>query len=304
MPIAIVLFGAGAWAAVQYWDWLNLVPNGQESNSTTIRNVGLIFAAVIALLLAIWRGLVADRQSKTAQESLLRDRFQKAVEMLASTVFTVRLGGIYALQGLAEQHPDQYHVQIMKQLCSFVQHPPKIEGQPTVGTGEIELGEFFGASTAQDFAAAGTVEIEVVREDIRAAMDVITACHNPNRQIKTVPHYRLDLHGADLRGVNLAAKDLSGASPNNVNGEVSIDNTNYTVIYSWATDLRGAKLNHASLYGTNLTSVDLSHASGLTQSDIDGAYADPSMPPKLNYAFDADTGEPLVWNGPERPQAS
>ena len=45
--------------------------------------------------------------------------------MLGSAVLSVRLGGIYGLARLAEDHPDQYHVPIFQLLCSFVRRPPE-----------------------------------------------------------------------------------------------------------------------------------------------------------------------------------
>ena len=130
-----------------------------------LRNVGLLVGGVFAFVFAGWRAWVAERQAnaarrqaETADRGLLNDRHQKAVEMLGSGVLTVRLGGIYALQGLAEQQPEGYYVPVMQQLCSFVRHPTEVEGQPTVGLSEFEMGQVYGASTAQDFAAAGTFE--------------------------------------------------------------------------------------------------------------------------------------------------
>ena len=46
--------------------------------------------------------------------------------MLGSEVLSVRLGGIYALQRLAEEWPDQYHIQIMRLFCAFVRLPTSI----------------------------------------------------------------------------------------------------------------------------------------------------------------------------------
>ena len=43
--------------------------------------------------------------------------------MLGNEVLSVRLGGIYALQRLAEERPEQYHVQIMRLFCAFARHP-------------------------------------------------------------------------------------------------------------------------------------------------------------------------------------
>ena len=144
-----------------YWGELHYK---EDSLSTTIRNVALVIGGVIAMLLAVWRSKVAERQAsatqrqaETADRGLLNDRYQKSAEMLGSSILSVRLGGIYALQGLAEQHPEQYHISIMQQLCSFVRHPTEVEGQPKVASTEIDLGSVYGASNAQDYGAAGTL---------------------------------------------------------------------------------------------------------------------------------------------------
>ena len=284
----------GVGAFLSWWFWEDL-QSPRDSLSTTIRNVALVVGGLIAVLLAIWRGRVAERQVETAQQSLLNDRHQRAVEMLGSSVLTVRLGGIYALRGVVAQHPEQYHVPVMEQLCSFVRHPIEVEGQPTVSSSEINFGQIYGASTAQEFAESGSFEIEVVREDIKAAMNSIGSCHTRNLRIETLNNYWIDLHGADLRGVDLIANDLSGAPPGDIKGEPSFSYPDHATIGWWYTNLKGVNLRHANLHHANLTSVDLSFTSGLTQSALDGAYADPKMPPRLNFAFDADTGKQLVW---------
>ena len=268
-----------------------------ESNSTTIRNIGLVVGGIVAVMLAIWRSLVAQRQadtaqrqSETSQEGLLNERYERGAEMLGSSVLSVRLGGIYALQGLAEQHPAQYHVLVMQQLCSFVRHPTEVAGQPPVDSIEVELGVVYDAKTAQDFAAAGGLEIEVVREDIQAAMNSIASCHTRNLQFETQHNYWIDLHGADLRGADLSNRDLSRAPEPDEAAPFD-----YAMIGTMHTNLRGVKLHYANLARTNLTQADLSLASGLTQQILDDAYAEARNPPRLDYAFDTETGEALVW---------
>ena len=108
--------------SIMCWDWLS-----SESNGSTIRNIVLGAAAIIALPLAIWRSKVAERQaataqrqSETAQRGLLNERHRKGVDMLGSEKLTVRLGGIYALAWLAREYPGDYHTQIMRLFCVFV----------------------------------------------------------------------------------------------------------------------------------------------------------------------------------------
>ena len=101
-----------------------------------------------ALPLAIWRGLVADRQAsasqqqaseaqrqaETAQGVLLNERYQTGAEMLGNETLSVRLGGIYALQRLAEEYPHQYHLQVMRLFCAFVRNPTADEDYETSGS--------------------------------------------------------------------------------------------------------------------------------------------------------------------------
>ena len=127
-----------------WWHWEWVVSSSGESGSTVLRNLGIVYGGLIAIWVAVWRGFVADRQAEaskqhaqasldqaqaaqdqaeTSQRGLLNERCQRGAEMLGSPVLSVRLGGIYALQHLAEDEPTQYHVQIMRLLCNFVLDP-------------------------------------------------------------------------------------------------------------------------------------------------------------------------------------
>ena len=61
--------GFWGWLGIA-WGWLRETPNGYESASTTIRNLGLIVAGLILCRLLLWRIWVADRQAKAAQEQV------------------------------------------------------------------------------------------------------------------------------------------------------------------------------------------------------------------------------------------
>ena len=106
-----------------------------ESRSTTLRNLILAFGAIIAIGIAAWRGFVADRQAEASRNqveisrlSLLNERYQKGAQMLGSTALYVRLGGIYALQRLAQENLEQYHGQITDLLSIFSTVPLRIRG--------------------------------------------------------------------------------------------------------------------------------------------------------------------------------
>ena len=121
---------------VLFWGWLS----DGESGSTTIRNMGLVIGGAIALAIAGWRSVVADRQSRaaqrqaeTAEADLLNKRYQDGAAMLGSEVLAVRLAGIYALRRLAEEHAQECHIQAMRLLAAFVRHPGIDPGGMLVG---------------------------------------------------------------------------------------------------------------------------------------------------------------------------
>ena len=187
-----------------------------------IRDFGLLIAAIIAFPLGFWRSRVAERQASaaqqqvsatqqqlrtaqlqaeaaqrqadTAQQSLLNERYQRGAEMLGSGVLTVRLGGIYALQRLAQEHPEQYHIQVMRLFCSFVRNPT-VDGNRETGLANHETGEF--AETQEDDGGVRP------RQDVEAVMEAIAARSKIGIELERAPEFQLDLRDAKLRGLNL-----------------------------------------------------------------------------------------------------
>lgn len=245
---------------VNYWSWLA----GDDSGSTTISNVALVLAGVIALSLAVWRARVASRQADTAQQGLLDERYQKGAEMLGSQVNAVRLGGIYALERLARDYPGQYHLQIMQLFCAFVRSP--IRG-PT------------------DLPPSG------FRQDVHAIVDAICARSEEGIAIERKVDFRLDLrnadlfgvqmlsadlsnawfHGADLRSANIADTDLTDAFFSEADlSDAQFHRVNFTRMRLWSTNLRRASLERAHLTELNFHDTDLGNAN-LVRADLSRA---------------------------------
>ena len=176
-------------ATALFWDWLGR----GESGSTTIRNVVLALVGLVALPLALWRSSVADRQANTSQQGLLNERYQKGSEMLGSHVLSVRLAGVYALQSVAMDYAEQYHVQIMRLFCAFIRLPTRDESlesvRASIGTG-TELG---------------------IRQDVEAVMEAIGSRPGKGIALERTADSRLDLRGANLGQMQILQADLSRA---------------------------------------------------------------------------------------------
>ena len=170
----VVGLGAVGWLVVNHWEWLGAA-NGIESNSTTVRNIGLLIGAFVAFVLTLRRIRVAARQAHASEKSLftqgdalresqralsynidkdrqalLNDQFYKATEMLTGAGVARRMFGIYGLQDLVERDGEQFGGKTLRLLCAFVRFPP------------------LDSTLEQD-----VVDVEPVRPDVQVAMKVI-----------------------------------------------------------------------------------------------------------------------------------
>ena len=206
----------------RFWEDLH---GDEESLSTTVRNLGLVIGGVIAILLAVWRSHVAARQADTAQRGLLNERYQKGAEMLGNDVLSVRLGGIFTLDCLAIEHPEQYHIQIMKLFCAFVRHPTAydcievkqddVETEPNIEEKQRDLNP-------------------QLREDVQAVITCIGTREEAGLALERKANFVLDLNGAGLSWAQLSGANLARA------------------------DLSHANLRHSNFFSTRLQAADLS----------------------------------------------
>ncbi len=307
--VAVLLVGV----LVVWWFpvWLSTVPPNRESPSTTIRNVGLVIGGIIAMVLALWRGYVADRQSKasqrlaetshrqaetshgqaeTSERGLLNERYQKGAEMLGSKILIVRLGGIYALQRLAKEHAEQYHVQIMRLFCAFVRHPT--EDKDT--------------AKSTDANETSSTKLARIREDVQVAMAAIGTRSDADIILEDKEEFWRDLDGAILPGAILHKVNLSFTSlrntklsrailPGAILHKADLTGANLTDAKLFGANLTGANLFGADLTDATLTGAKLFKAKGFTQAQLNKACADPQRPPELQDVFDAKTGVLLAW---------
>ena len=301
--IIVLLLGS-----ILSWNFWEDLRGDQDSLSTTVRNVALVIGGVIAMLLAVWRSRVAERQATTAQQGLMNDRYQKGTEMLGSSVLAVRIGGIYALARLAEDHPEQYHVQTMKVFCNFVRLPTNDNG----------INSHSNNAEEQD------KKIRVLRADVQEVMQAIGSRSLTGISLERNEEFKLYLRDADISHLQVRSANLSWAWLTNANlsgaelryadlsdarlrcanlSGVNLRNADLSNGEFWGADLSKAILRQANLPGADLWGADAHSARykapvrGLTQAQLDVARADPNNPPKLQGVLDADTGEQLVWRG-------
>lgn len=199
-------------------------------------------------VLALGAGLYFTNQANRQQQQLavqaqVSDRFSKAIEQLGNNALEIRLGGIYSLERLMKDSPDDQPT-VAEVLSAFVRnHNPHATSTPSL--------------TPRPNPTA----------DTQAALTVL------GRQPRA-RYGHPDLSGANLSHAWLGDANLSQAW---------LVNTNLTKAHLHHADLTRANLAHSWLVGTDLTGANLAGANlthtwlgdaNLTDANLTGAITD------------------------------
>ena len=219
----------GSLIATMSFEWLS----SHDSRRMIIRDLALTILGVIALGLAIWRSVIADRQSKTAQRqsetaqrqseialrNVLNERYHKANEMLSSEHLHARLGGIYALEQLMDEHPKDYQIQILDLYTAFVRHPTEVEAKQTQTKFELPrrvTNELPTKQIRQDVEEVMRIVGDRSQKGVKYEIRKKYFLYFRETKLQSVYLYKAffadgDFCGADLSDSSLEKCDFSGA---------------------------------------------------------------------------------------------
>jgi Pentapeptide repeats (8 copies) len=203
-----------------------------------LRNSALQLLTVLAVLAGAGLGFqqLAEDRSQASQDrdqaiqdrQLTRqgqasERFTRAIDQLGSSRVETRIGGIYGLDQIAEQSPEN-----------------------TGPVGEVLLAWLNGRPRSR------TRPDTPVREhapDVQAALSVLIG----RQHYASIVANRLDLHGLGLRGGDLSGANLAGANLKGADlSDADLNGANLN-----GADLRDADLRDAGLSAAVLTNADL-----------------------------------------------
>jgi Pentapeptide repeats (8 copies) len=276
--IAVGLAVLVALLVIAAWGWvcwpkrvaaqLALDPKAHADVEDNFRKtVGQAFGGIVVLLGAGFAYLQFLQQQRAARDLLISNQVSKGFEQLGSEKIVIRLGGIYALEGVMNGS-DQYHQPVLEALSAFVREgkpppPPPELRPPTQGP----LTDVQAALTVIGRRSAGPGAIDLTDAKIPGA-NLIHA-NLTGASLAYALMTGADLHGADLRDADLLSADLMGAN---------LINANLTGARLIGAQLGGAQLiqailRHANLNGANLTGANLSKAD-LTNVDLRDARID------------------------------
>jgi len=192
-------------------------------------------------------------QQQASRELLISNQVAKGFEQLGSDKVVVRLGGIYALEGVMNAS-EQYHQPVLEALCAFVRDGTRTETGDGPPTTDIQA----ALTVIGRRAAIGTGRVDFAN------------AHIPKAQL-----YRANLSGADLSGADLSTAILSatltGADLSTANLSAAIlTGANLRGAFLIGANLSGALLGGANLGGANLSGAILIGAT-VSQAQLEEA---------------------------------
>jgi Pentapeptide repeats (8 copies) len=249
-----------------------------------------------------WQNLVFTRQSQTdaakstqenlnlAQQGQITDRFTSAIAQLGDLKLEVRLGGIYALERIANDSPKD-HWPIMEVLTAFVREHANVNApKKPLPKPEDEL-----PSPPLDIQAILTVlgRRDVTYEKVGdQSLDLheadLTGADLSDADFRSAKFIEADLTGADLSRARLGQADFSAAILNGAKLEATkldgaflmdVDLNCYSILGSPTC----ANLSYTLLTGANISRADLTRATGLSTAQLESAKGNSQtkLPPSI-----------------------
>ncbi|MEU3750990.1 pentapeptide repeat-containing protein [Streptomyces narbonensis] len=242
-----------------------------------------VLAATGGIVLAL--GLAYTAQTyHLSQRGQVTQRFSTGVTQLSSEKLEERLGGVFALEHIAAESP-QEHLTVITTLATYVREHTRRSGRSypsppdTTEDWESLLPEW-GTELPSDIQAAMEVlarrpeRTEPRRIDLRHTN--LSGLMMREFEFESRPRLtrmfltwcdlrRADMRGVDLRGSILNTSDLSAAW---------LDRAQLAGVQFSSARLCGARLGGADILGADFCLADLRDVSGLTAAQLSGAVID------------------------------
>jgi hypothetical protein len=235
------------------WQWY-------LTNATIVSPLGTFVAAAGAFATAAtlaWAGvrnartaaLRHEEQTRADRQRRITESFSKATEQLASEKIEGRLGGIYTLERISRESPDDYWV-VMETLTAFLREHGRWKKQDKLGSETL-------MSRCDDEKSEDILRPRL-GTDIAAVLAV-----DKNVDRERMNNWFLDFRGTDLKGAFLAGAHLERASFAEVHLEraflwnAHLEEAAFYGAHLEEADLSGAHLEHASFERAHLEGVNL-----------------------------------------------
>jgi hypothetical protein len=271
--IVLLLLLVRSWP-IEVW---NFYTKHSEALTPALAPLGTILVGLGTFAIGIGTMRVNRQQAKTSAQQAVITAFYNAVSRLASDKIEERLGGIYMLERISRDSPDD-HWTVMETLTAFVRERTRAEAErlekpleqrkaelahrlwEEAGRPEGRCAEFW--NKAVDLETYG----EPPATDIAAVLMVIARRSEDRLALERRGERVLDLGGAGLRKANLSKAHLQRA---NLTG-THLERADLSNAHLQRAILVGAHLERACLMAADLQVALLTRAY-LYDAELDGA---------------------------------
>jgi hypothetical protein len=224
-----------------------------------------------------------EEQTRADQQRRITESFSKATEQLGSDKLEVRLGGIYSLERISKESPDDYWT-VMENLTAFVRERSRRNEAERTSLGleqRISRRAYFlwqqagrPDGRAEDFWADATKQEEFGEPaaDIAAVLTVLKRRSEQSREREGANDWCFDLNNVILKRYDLIGAPLERAYLMGAHLEEAI----LEGAHLGGAVLGGAHLEGADLRAAHLEGADLSDATGLSEAQLRDALGDAS----------------------------
>lgn len=230
----------------------------------------LLFSSVTAAATAAaaWVALIRHfAQTDADRQRRITESYSKAVTQLASDKMAERLGGIYTLERISKESPDDYWT-VMETLTAFVRERASWrETARRVSERAYFLwrdaGRPNGRADEHWREAVKTTEPTQPPADIAAVLTVICRREQANREREKRQGWKINLAGTDLRGAKLTGAYLENANLTGSHLEdanlmgAHLENADVVLAHLQGADLRLANLKGCQFRGSHLQGANL-----------------------------------------------
>jgi uncharacterized protein YjbI with pentapeptide repeats len=242
-------------------NWQAAIEQLQSAEKLSRRS---FFLELIRLVIAslstgatIFGGSILFLNFSQGENRLITERFTRSIEQLGNKEETIRIGGIYALERIANDSPRDGWT-IMEVLSSFVRGKQSIKGQDSVAKPPAIRTDSQAALTA---ISRRQIDLETEQQYLDLSFTNLCESNLVGAQLDRVKLNNCSLIKADLREASLKLANLSHANLNEANlTKARLDRAN----------LIQANLSNANLSAANLNEANL-NKSDLSDATLDGA---------------------------------
>jgi hypothetical protein len=239
--------------------------------------------AIIGIYMAHRRIRALERQVLVAQEGQITERFTRAIGQLGSDKMEIRLGGIYALERIANDSDKDYWP-IMETLTAYVRERAGLREQP-----QSSSVHSFLPKTATDIQATLTVLGRRKYSFINGEDHPLDLSETYLKGVDFSGHWEYvlfmnaNMNNSDFIFVHLEGAELEGAY---------LMEADFSYAFMEEAVLKGAHMEGARLNGTKLQGANLSNATGLTRDQLSEAIIDEKtiLPDYLQEKRPQDSG--------------